>query len=1333
MAEVKNAFIKSKMNKDLDDRLIPSGEYRDAVNVQVSKSEGSDVGSLENVLGNIRVADFEPTVEELSSIGCLADELNSDIYVFLTNNPNSAYNPLSKNFIYKYNSVSGLNEKLVEGAFLNFSKLNPIHGVNLLEDLLFWTDNRNQPRKINVKLTNNATYYTVEDNISVAKYNPYQSIQLFEESQLSAGDHETTMKDVVSKALPYGGTCETASALTVGLTSFAVRGVSFEIYPNQPRVGAEIKHINPVTGALESFDPPVYVSTFTPAEENPPVAALLGVSPAIPEALPLKTLLVVDPNPYYEEGYNGDEDFLEDKFARFSYRFKYVDGEYSIMAPFTQPCFIPKQDGYFVNNSVDDGDEKMAYNSTIVGFMENKVNKITLMVPLPSEGSSLSSDLHVSEIDILYKESDSLAVKVVETIPIIDLASLNDKVYKYDYQAQKPYKTLPNSETIRVYDKVPVKALAQEVISNRVVYGNYQNKTTPPAFINYNVNATDKSSFNLKKATGTVNGAVSDDNVVNLINASPEDNVDVGSLVTGVGIPTSPKTVIISKTDGVSPALTLNQNVTLADGIELSFELIGDETNTTSVIEYPSSSLKTNRSYQAGFVLSDKFGRQSTVILSSNKDSIRIGDSYFLGSTLYSSYKDSDYESVEWPGDSIKILVNDPIDLGGNSYNDEIDSLSYNPLGWYSYKIVVKQTEQEYYNVYTAGAMKALPFNNASNSITPLIDTNKSFVTLINDNINKVPRDLSEVGPQDKTFRSSVVLHGRVENTLGVSSNNSQYFPGRNSFTTSSIEDLQDMFDVGEFTGGGTSVIPITDTANAYYGFYKSDSNPFIAEIITSQLNSGTFGINNNVTSSIGEATTNSTTNGQTDISVSSTYTGVIEKGSSVTWPQMPIGLRVVVESVELDASPYIVYVNQNVTIPNGTVLSFNKISYSTIETLAVLETDPVQSRLDIFWETSTSGLISNLNSIIEDNAGASSGIAPFNTNPFTENIEADANILQAPFRLVDSFGIDITIGIESFELVSVVNGVPPSVGVNVNEGTSPYFILDETAPGSFEWNIRVTQECLNNVYYGSNANSRYFTFTFRSVVNGVTTNIQQSVLMSNESPTITPSQDFEIQSNTVTPIIAKMTATNGANIDDNPNKYSEITWSIDSAISSTGLNTTGFFEIVETGLGEQPVYDYQRNLVVANIALPGSSMGIPADTYTITVSVADAGQVSETLTITARLGVVISSGYPKEKTVSFSGVEYTYVEFLVENIVDPSSWNGTYIYNGSATSGLDYDNAVTIQMQNPGACINNWSFNSNRNSAFNTWMSCNGLSGIGNPINESTLSTSGKLFEVIG
>ena len=59
MAQTINTFIKSKLNKDLDARLLPNGEYRAAYNVQVSKSEGPNVGSLENVLGNKEEIDFD--------------------------------------------------------------------------------------------------------------------------------------------------------------------------------------------------------------------------------------------------------------------------------------------------------------------------------------------------------------------------------------------------------------------------------------------------------------------------------------------------------------------------------------------------------------------------------------------------------------------------------------------------------------------------------------------------------------------------------------------------------------------------------------------------------------------------------------------------------------------------------------------------------------------------------------------------------------------------------------------------------------------------------------------------------------------------------------------------------------------------------------------------------------------------------------------------------------------------------------------------------------------------------------------------------------------------
>jgi len=58
MPEIKSTFTQGKMNKDLDERIIPNGQYRDAMNVQVSTSEGADVGTVQNILGNVRAEDI---------------------------------------------------------------------------------------------------------------------------------------------------------------------------------------------------------------------------------------------------------------------------------------------------------------------------------------------------------------------------------------------------------------------------------------------------------------------------------------------------------------------------------------------------------------------------------------------------------------------------------------------------------------------------------------------------------------------------------------------------------------------------------------------------------------------------------------------------------------------------------------------------------------------------------------------------------------------------------------------------------------------------------------------------------------------------------------------------------------------------------------------------------------------------------------------------------------------------------------------------------------------------------------------------------------------------
>jgi len=52
MPKIKHNFVQGKMNKDLDERLVPNGQYKDALNIQVSTSEDSEIGTIQNILGN---------------------------------------------------------------------------------------------------------------------------------------------------------------------------------------------------------------------------------------------------------------------------------------------------------------------------------------------------------------------------------------------------------------------------------------------------------------------------------------------------------------------------------------------------------------------------------------------------------------------------------------------------------------------------------------------------------------------------------------------------------------------------------------------------------------------------------------------------------------------------------------------------------------------------------------------------------------------------------------------------------------------------------------------------------------------------------------------------------------------------------------------------------------------------------------------------------------------------------------------------------------------------------------------------------------------------------
>ena len=1054
MAEIKNSFLKSKMNKDLDDRLIPNGEYRDANNISVGKSEDDDIGALENVKGNTLVPGTN--VGSLEVIGYLKDNNSETIYLFLTNNA-------SDHRIYKYYNNS--YTKIVEGAFLNFSNENLISGINLVENLLFFTDNRNQPRKINVNKP--LGYYTKENQISVAKYNPYEPLEL--------------LKSTTSTA----GAASTSTTITLSTANTAIK-----------------KGMN-VIGPTITADQYIYVTNVSGVTITINAAATV----ANLDVLTFLTTTMTGKDITYDfnggADWPGDPDFLEDLFVRFSYRFKFDDEEYSIMAPFTQPAFIPQQKGYFLAD-----DEDTSYRSTILAFMQNGVQNVELIIPLPDAQNKLGDQANdtykITEIDILYKESDGRAVKVLDTVKTENLSS-SSNIYTYDYQSRKPYKTLPERQTVRVYDRVPVRALSQEIAGNRVMYGNFQSQHTPPVTLDYNVGASAKNS-----------------------------------------------------------------------------------TVFTNWAEYPNHTLKQNRNYQVGFILADKFGRQSSVILSSVDQGTTVGSDFFGGSTFYHPYSSTTQNLKQWFGDALKVVINTAISssqdsntgtpglyaeqisngfnitatpaitdttysftlAGGapttgiptvNSYlrgqyidfvkvtsitgvgtsldpyvvttdgrvNDFLYSATTNnpdtkfaytlpnTLGWYSYKVVVKQQEQDYYNCYLPGFLNGYP-DHGGTSPYPTNENNKTaHVVLLNDNINKIPRDLNETSDQQKQFRSSVRLYGRVNNTA---TDNVQFFPVSTS---------------------GTQILPLNMTADTIAtavdlnmgfielsnagrdNFYQLDTNPLISRLASS--NAGT--------TNIGVLTVNLTT-------------------------------------------PF----------------------------LSIVETEPVESLLQLFYETSTAGLIADLNADI--NTGFD-GVAALSALSYSHNEGMAANTdITAIFYPQNNQGSNFSntnISAVSMTVTDATN-TTRATG-NLADGFTGDFKLITSGTG-YKLQTAVNTFIYSNAGYETNGDSKeVYTFTFTwTTVGGDTSSTVATGSLTNLAPVFVAGSS--LPNVTVSAGDATGVTRNGYN-GSATNSAAQLKYSIVSQSPGSYFSvdsTTG----VVTKLTSTPIGVYTLNLKIEDAIISG-------------------------------------------------------------------------------------------------------------------------------------------------
>ena len=534
MPEIKNTFIEGKMNKDLDERLVPKGQYIDAMNVEVTTSEDSDVGTVQNIYGNVSVtgnylvpggavcigsvvneatdslywltatdkATFLPGPDQLIQNANIVFEYNKtnsplvnpvfvDVHQVVIGEPSNPSNgpyyydqPWSTSYFwidneinvyvgmtvyvnkggtkYRYGKIVDLipsdgttfpitsMQVVVDGDFDLFESGTPtwqaiifegnvtewnrntqVTGINIVDDMLFWTDNETEPKKINIPRSKEGTFqYTSlanikhtqliandspkgpisKEDITVIKQKPSKRINLEMKSKREVnsgvygyvrmngrktGNNTEVLSVGDTKTLGTVFTMDTSSFNGVDKFDYRVGDVMLLKFSSaQPNVGAfPITHNYNIKAKITDILDNEFI--------NPATSFKIKILDVNYAGYPGSTGTAAD---YYwsmQKELNEDQLF-ELKFPRFSYRWKYEDGEYSSFAPWSNIAFLPGEYRYLPKEGFNTG-------------MVNELRELTLV-----DFVSPSIPREVSQIDLLYKESDSPNVYIVDSLRIDD-------------------------------------------------------------------------------------------------------------------------------------------------------------------------------------------------------------------------------------------------------------------------------------------------------------------------------------------------------------------------------------------------------------------------------------------------------------------------------------------------------------------------------------------------------------------------------------------------------------------------------------------------------------------------------------------------------------------------------------------------------------------------------------------------------------------------------------------------------------------------------------------------------------------------------------------------
>ncbi len=591
MPVTKKTFV-GGVNQDDADFLLQPTEYLGALNIRFVTSESGEVGRITNIEGNVEknqtinsagnTVSWSLPAGTNRTIGAYEDTEKRRLIWF-------NWNSTGKHGIYAYSADADRIYTVLRSDVLDFQSDKFVHSVAMVDDLLYWTDNYNEPRRINVDAAikmNHPTYvassalipFSVKITTAGSGYvnGTYNNVPLTGGSGVQA-----TATIVVS-----GGTV-TSAVIVYGGINYALNDTLSASNTNLGGSGS---------GLVLTINRILDKSNITLIRNQP--WAPLTVNKSQTVAL--------------------TNNFISDDAFQFCYRFVYRDNEVSTFSP--------------LSKLIDYNTE--AENTS--GF-----NTVDVTLPL-----SQAIELDVKKVEFAVKYMTGGAVVVFKTIE--DVATFrahnNGTAITFKFFNDTIGVSVDNAAAVKPFDSVPLKVKTLDLAKSRLFLGNVTDGYDTPRTTSLSIGSAIADTTAIKGQWHIVvyrDGGITYTRYMLLIN-----NITAPGYYDTTPIPTTttplPTTVVFSGltfAGGGLSTIAIYLGVNDTDILQLAYQNV-DATITPAGGQPVSTTLtglsifKSDSFYRAGVVFYDAAGRKSGVVTA---DTLRVNipDRDYTGTSFY--------------------------------------------------------------------------------------------------------------------------------------------------------------------------------------------------------------------------------------------------------------------------------------------------------------------------------------------------------------------------------------------------------------------------------------------------------------------------------------------------------------------------------------------------------------------------------------------------------------------------------------------------------------------------------------------------------------------------